>query len=60
MRERRDHEVDPRAGFLDQEQTFAREIAFARLHANAVPVMTPTTCAVGVKIHHRSSAPASA
>ena len=28
--ERGDHEVDPRAGFLDQEQALAREVAFSR------------------------------
>ena len=29
--ERGDHEVDARAGFLDQEQTLAREVPFSRL-----------------------------
>lgn len=29
-RERRDHEVDPGAGLLDQKHTFRREVAFAR------------------------------
>jgi len=31
-RERGDHEVDPRARLLDQEQALAREVAFAGLH----------------------------
>src|SRR5678816_1682568 len=30
--ERGDHEVDPRARLLDQEQALAREVAFAGLH----------------------------
>jgi hypothetical protein len=29
-RERRDHEVDPGAGLLDQKHTFRREVTFAR------------------------------
>jgi len=35
--ERRDHEIDARARFLDEEQVLPREIAFARLEREVRP-----------------------